>query len=62
MVCDKYKEYGLYRDNNGRINWSNFNKNFNKTERLLYIKRDKVIEFDENTTPKEKKDNCKKLF
>lgn len=62
VVCDKYKEYGLYRDINGRITWGNFNKAFNKSEKILYIKRDKPIEFDENTTPKEKKDNSIKLF
>ena len=62
MVCDKYKEYGLYRDNNGRINWSNFNKNFNKTEKVLYIEREKEIEFTASVIPKPKKDNSKNLF
>lgn len=62
VVCDKYKQYGLYRDTNGRITWGNFNKDFNKTEKLLYIIRKQSIEFDENTIPKEKKSNSLKLF
>ena len=62
VVCDKYKEYGLQRQTNGKITWGNFNKDYNKSEKILYIKRNTDIEFDENTTPKEKKDNCIKLF
>lgn len=62
VVCDKYKEYGLMRQTNGRITWSNFNDSFNKTEKILYIERLKNIVFDENTTPKEKNDKVKKLF
>lgn len=62
MVCEKYKEYGLKRDVNGRITWGNFNKAFNKTQKVLYIERESPIEFDENTTPKSKKSNVKDLF
>lgn len=62
VVCDKYKKFGLYRDNNGRITWGNFNKDYNKTQKLLYIKRETPIEYDEDTTPKPKKSNVKDLF
>lgn len=62
MVCDKYKEYGLYRDNNGRINWKDFNLAYNKTEKVLYIEREKEIEFTASVIPKPKKDNSKNLF
>lgn len=62
VVCDKYKEYGLKRQVNGKITWGTFNKCFNKSEKILYIKREKQIEFDEKTTPKQKTDNCIKLF
>lgn len=62
MVCAKYSKYGLQRDINGRITWNNFNKNFNKSKKLLYIERNKHIVYEENTTPKVAKKYSKKLF
>lgn len=61
VICDRYRAMGLQRDINGKITWSNFNKTFNKSEKVLYIKRETPIEYDENTTPKEKH-NSVKLF
>ena len=61
VVCDKYKEDGLQRQVNGKITWSAFNDRYNKSEKVLYIEREKPIEYDENTTPKQKF-TSKKLF
>ena len=54
VICERYKEYGLGRGKNGQITWRNFQEQFNKSKRLLYIKRECDIQFDENTTPIEK--------
>lgn len=62
VICERYAKDGITRDINGRITWSNFNKQFNKSERILYIIRNKPIEYDEKTTPKEKKTTSKALF
>lgn len=61
VICERYAKYGLQRQVNGRITWGNFNSMYNKSERLLYIKRNTDIEYDEKTTPKEK-NNSLKLF
>lgn len=62
VICERYADDGITRDKNGRITWGNFNKRFNKSERILYIKRNIPIEYDEKTTPKEKKPTSKALF
>lgn len=54
VICDRYKEYGLGRGKNGQITWRNFQEQFNKSKRLLYIERTEQIQFDKNTTPVEK--------
>ena len=60
-ICKRYAKDGLQREVNGKITWKNFNDMFNKSEKLLYIKRNKPIEFEENVIPKEKQ-YSKKLF
>lgn len=62
VVCEKYKNYGLYRNEKGRITWKNFNDLYNKTEKVLYIPRKVPIVFDEKTTPKTPKTSSKNLF
>ena len=62
VICERYAKDGITRDINGRITWGNFNKVFNKSKRILYINRDTPIEYDEKTTPKEKKPTSKALF
>lgn len=61
VVCDKYKKYGLQRGIDGRITWANFNNQYNKSEKVLYVKREQSITFDPNVIPKEK-EYSKKLF
>ena len=61
VICERYAKYGLQRQLNGRITWGNFNSQFNKSKKLLYIIRKQPIEYDEKTTPKEK-NNSMKLF
>ena len=61
VVCDKYKKYGLQRGIDGKITWANFNTQYNKSEKLLYIKREQSITFEPNVIPKEK-EYSKKLF
>ena len=61
VLCDKYKADGLQRQINGRITWGELNNRFNKSKKILYIKRETPIEYDEKTTPKEKH-NSIKLF
>lgn len=62
IVCEKYAKYGLYRNHRGKINWNDFNKLYNKSERILYIKRECDIIFTENEIPKQKKTNVADLF
>lgn len=61
-VCEKYAKYGLYRNHKGKINWNDFNKTYNNSERILYIKRDCDIIFTENEIPKQKKTDATDLF
>lgn len=61
VICERYKYDGITRDIKGKITWANFNNRFNKSEKLLYIERNEPIEYDEQTTPKEKH-NSIKLF
>lgn len=52
VVCDKYKDYGLQRNVNGRITWGAFNDAHNTSKKLLYIPRNQPIEFEPNVIPK----------
>ena len=61
-LCERYKQDGLYRGKNGNIVWKDFNDHFNKSQKLLYIERNKTIEFTEGEIPKEKIDTTKYLF
>ena len=62
VICRRYAKDGITRGVNGQITWKKFNERFNKTQKLLYIKRNKNIEFEENVIPKEKKSNIPNLF
>lgn len=62
VVCDKFKQYGLQRNMNGKITWSAFNETYNNSKKLLYIERETPITFEENVIPKQKTDNSMKLF
>ncbi len=56
-VCERFSKYGINRGINGQIIWKNFNERYNKSQKVLYIKRDKPIAYDESTTPKNKTKN-----
>ena len=60
-ICKRYAQDGLQRLSNGKITWSAFNDKYNKSKKVLYIKREKPIEFEDNVKPKEKQFS-KKLF
>lgn len=60
-ICVRYRADGLQRNINGQITWREFNDRYNKSFKVLYIKRETPIEYDINTTPKEKV-YSKKLF
>ena len=61
-ICERYAEDGISRGINGQITWKNFNERYNKSQKVLYIKRDKSIEFEDNVIPKPKKSNVPDLF
>lgn len=61
-ICERYAEDGISRGINGQITWKNFNERYNKSQKVLYIKRDKPIEFEDNVIPKPKKSNIPDLF
>lgn len=61
-ICERYAEDGISRGINGQITWKNFNEKYNKSQKVLYIKRDKPIEFEDNVIPKPKKSNVPDLF
>ena len=61
-ICERYAEDGISRGINGQITWKNFNERYNKSQKVLYIKRDKPIEFEDNVIPKPKKSNVPDLF
>ena len=61
-VCERFSKYGINRGINGQIIWKNFNERYNKSQKVLYIKRDKPIEFEDNVIPKPKKSNVLNLF
>ena len=61
-ICERYAEDGISRGINGQITWKNFNERYNKSQKVLYIKRDKPIEFEDNVIPKPKKSNVQDLF
>ena len=61
-ICERYSEDGISRGINGQITWKNFNERYNKSQKVLYIKRDKPIEFEDNVIPKPKKSNVPDLF
>ena len=61
-ICERYAEDGISRGINGQITWKNFNERYNKSQKVLYIKRDKPIEFEDNVIPKAKKSNVPDLF
>ena len=61
-ICERYAEDGISRGINGQITWKNFNERYNKSQKVLYIKRDKPIEFEDNVIPKTKKSNVPDLF
>ena len=61
-ICERYAEDGISRGINGKITWKNFNERYNKSQKVLYIKRDKPIEFEDNVIPKPKKSNVIGLF
>ena len=61
-ICERYAEDGISRGINGQITWKNFNERYNKSQKVLYIKRDKPIEFEDNVIPKPKKSNVLDLF
>lgn len=61
-ICNRYSEDGITRGANGKITWKNFNERYNKSKKVLYIKRDIPIEYDEKTTPKNPKTTDKNLF
>src|SRR5574344_1894187 len=61
-ICERYAEDGISRGINGQITWKNFNERYNKSQKVLYIKRDKPIEFEDNVIPKPKKLNVPDLF
>ena len=61
-ICERYAEDGISRGINGQITWKNFNERYNKSQKVLYIKRDKPIEFEDNVIPKPKKSNVPHLF
>lgn len=50
-ICERFSKYGLKKVN-GKITWRNFNKMYNRTSKVLYIKRRHKIEFTEKETPK----------
>jgi hypothetical protein len=54
VMCELYKEDGLYRNEKGKINWKVFNDKYNKSKKVLYVPRNEPIEFAENVIPKEK--------
>lgn len=60
-ICARYKADGLQRNINGQITWREFNDRYNKSAKVLYIERETPIEYDINTTPKERV-YSKKLF
>lgn len=61
-ICERYAEDGISRGINGQITWKNFNERYNKSQKVLYIKRNKPIEFEDNVIPKPKKSNVPDLF
>ena len=61
-ICERYAEDGISRGINGQITWKNFNERYNKSQKVLYIKRDKPVEFEDNVIPKPKKSNVPDLF
>ena len=61
-ICERYAEDGISRGINGQITWKNFNERYNKSQKVLYIKRDKPIEFEDNVIPKPKNSNVPDLF
>ena len=61
-ICERYAEDGISRGINGQITWKNFNERYNESQKVLYIKRDKPIEFEDNVIPKPKKSNVPDLF
>ena len=61
-ICERYAEDGISKGINGQITWKNFNERYNKSQKVLYIKRDKPIEFEDNVIPKPKKSNVPDLF
>lgn len=60
-ICDRYRADGLQRNINGQITWREFNDRYNKSVKVLYVERETPIEYDINTTPKERV-YSKKLF
>ena len=56
-VCERFSKYGINRGINGQIIWKNFNERYNKSQKVLYIKRDKPIEFEDNVIPTNKNKN-----
>ena len=61
-ICERYASDGLMREVNGKITWRNFNDRYNTSKKLLYIEREKPIEFEPNVLPKEKQDLTNNLF
>ena len=42
-VCERFSKYGINRGINGQIIWKNFNERYNKSQKVLYIKREQLI-------------------
>ena len=62
MVCEKYGKYGLHRDINGKVTWSEFNNHYNHSLKTIYVKRTIPIQYDDSTIPKVKKPTAMALF
>ena len=56
-VCERFSKYGIHRKINGNVNWADFNSLYNNTLPVLYIEREKPIEFEDNVIPKNKNKN-----
>lgn len=61
-ICERYSKDGICRGVNGQVTWKKFNERYNKSQKVLYIRRDKFIEFEDNVIPKPKKSNIPDLF
>ena len=61
-ICERYKDWGLYKDAKNRIVWSDFNARYNHSETVMYVPRNKEITYEENVIPKEKSSGVMKLF